>query len=1170
MQGLPAAKVQQIAGLLATLYRQGQFADLVLIFSQKDSDRYLLVYNTYQLPCQSTPQCQTMRLADLHPEDHLAFDGPVVGMPAIDVLFPEIPTHGVNFCTIERLLPEAQPLLRRMAFRLAHTILAHLDNLSESEREEIGPRGYAKVVQSALPHLLAESAVLPVGLALPRDLHALLERGLAACEGYFDLTATDGEWQRLADRVAGQGQWLVMLEELRLFLPTLNQADLPLIELRPILRRAGAKEPLQSLLYDLARRAWRSPAQRNAEDLSLMAYALAVEASLRVEDVSDLVALLPHSDLEHFITTGEAMRLYRTPRPDLAGPGGVLPDWLTEWTPPPPEYGPVWFTFSPLRSSLKRLCEREVRDLGPVLWKAGRGAELARTFWLLSRDLLQGGEGWHQVGATPAQITDLAVRAALLYSLDDPWQWRQGRYVLFLQQCYDHLLNCILYQEQACGEHTAEAHFFRGLRGWYACYKTEDPTYNLSSTAHALRTFLDAGPSSDAIDSAKRLLGICNSLIHSDFEAGRWPLAPSRQSRPPFDLGQYLRSFVDAEIPVQLPSLPFEHQLAEYWALHTEWRRIQVATVADRPLWKQLDDLLRDYQQHQRVIHVPAHEQALLIRSYDNDMVAIKRLQQAMEAGPVIRLTLRTPWVIRGARENLRVDVENLGTAAAQQFELELLPSSQYSAHDAGSHLALEEFPPGLVRPLQLQVLAQEPTLTLNIGYRYRDQRGELHSEQASLAVEVRPAGERRWAYIESPYEAGIAVFGPQRFFGRQRELIEIFARLIGGITQPIMLRGPRRMGKTSLLRQVAWLLSHPDELTMLGFTPEQITRLTAIRPAIVNLQSLNESAARATVQFFESALQALSAALGERVGSMPEALGRSPVREFNRQIGALLDRHPRARLLVVVDEWDEIRRREFSSLERNLRSVMLEEQRVNWIVSSTWALSQEVRRYGSPFYNMCHAVEVRKMDWESAVNIVTKPAERVGLYWHGEAVVAALELTGCRPYLIQLLGSAIVDYLNSERQSRAVTHDVVTAVAGRFVRGQTPTASQHFNFIWPDDRRPASSEDAVRWLGRLILWALDCHDPSALSRLEIKEFIRSAFSRHGLAPLAGELFDEEFDDQMTLLEKIFDVITLTSDERYLFGVNLVRNWFHNKLPPEKELVLQAHAGILRDLQQRG
>ncbi len=516
------------------------------------------------------------------------------------------------------------------------------------------------------------------------------------------------------------------------------------------------------------------------------------------------------------------------------------------------------------------------------------------------------------------------------------------------------------------------------------------------------------------------------------------------------------------------------------------------------------------------------------------------------------------------------MDIENRGTPAVQQFELELLPSSQYSAHDASTRLALGEFPPGLVRHLQFQVLAQEPTLTLNIGYRYRDQHGELHSEQTSLTVEVRPASERRWAYIESPYEAGIAVFGPQRFFGRQRELIEIFARLIGGITQPIMLRGPRRMGKTSLLRQVAWLLNHPDELAMLGFTPEQIARLTSIRPAIVNLQSLNESAARATVQFFESVLQTLSAALGERVGATLEALGRSPVREFNRQIGALLDRHPGTRLLVVVDEWDEIRRREFSSLERNLRSVMLEEQRVNWIVSSTWALSQEVRRYGSPFYNMCHAVEVREMDWESAVNIVTKPAERVGLYWHGEAIVAALELTACRPYLIQLLGSAIVDYLNSERQSRAVTNDVVMAVAGRFVRGQTPTASQHFNFIWPDDCRSASSEDAVRWLGRLILWALDCHDASALSRLEIKEFIRSAFSRHGLAPLAGEAFDDEFDDQMTLLEKIFDVITLTSDERYLFSVSLVRNWFHNKLPPEKELVLHAHAGVLRDLQQKG
>lgn len=1178
MQGLPSAKVQEMARLLAGLYQGGQLADLVLVFSQSDTDRYLLVYNADPPADLPWPGCQTLRLADLQPDDHIAFDGPIVGMPAVDVLLPEIPTHGVGFCTIERLLPAAQPLLRRTAFRLAGAILAHLDRLSEAELAEVGLRGRAKVVQSALPYLLAERPTWPAGLALPRDLHALLADGLAACDACFELAAGDSAWRHLAERALGRGQWLVALEELALFLPALAQADPPPIELRPILRRAGGGERLRALLHGVARRAWRLWAEQGAEDLRAAAYALALEADLQAEDAGDLVACLPHADLEHFIARGDAVRLYRIPRPDLAGPAAALTDWLAGRLPVPADYGPLWFTFPPLRSALARADGRRAGDLGPVLWKAGLGAELARTFWLLSRDLLQGGEAWRSVGATPAQITDLAIRATLLYSLDDPWQWRQGRYPLFLDQCYGHLLNCLLYQEQTCGEHAPEAHYYRGLRTWYGCYATEDLAYSLSSTAHALRAYLDAAAASsesgDAaarrLEYAERLLEVCDSLIHGDFEVGRRLLTPWRPGRPPFELGQYLRSFVDTEAPVKIPSPPFEHQLAEYWALHTEWRRLQTATAADRPSWEQLDDLLRSYQRRRRVIHVPAHEQVLLARSYDADIAAIKRLQQAMEAGPVIRLSLRTPWVVRGVRENLRLDIENRGTAAAQQFELELLPSGQYSAHGAGTRLALEEFPPGLVRPLQIEVQTQEPTLTLNIGIRYRDRQGELHSEQTPLTVEVRPASERRWAYIESPYEAGIAVFGPQRFFGRQRELIEIFARLIGGITQPIMLRGPRRMGKTSVLRQVAWLLNHPDELALLGLTPEQITRLAPIRPAIISLQSLSESAGRATAQFFEIALQAISAALGERDGPLPEMLSRNPVRAFNQQIGIWLDRYPGTRLLVIVDEWDEIRRREFSSLERNLRSVMLEEQRVNWIVSSTWALSQEVRRYGSPFYNMCHAVEVREVDWESAVSIVTRPAERVGLDWHGEAVVAALELTGRRPYLIQLLGSAIVDYLNSERQSRTVTTDVVTAVAGRFVRGQTPTASQHFNFIWPDERQPATSEDAVRWLGRLILWALDCAYPVPLSGLEIKEFIRGAFYKHGFTSLAGEPFDDEFDDQMTLLEKIFDVISTTGDKRYFFSVGLVRNWFHNRLPPEADLMRQAHAGLLRDISGKG
>jgi hypothetical protein len=599
--------------------------------------------------------------------------------------------------------------------------------------------------------------------------------------------------------------------------------------------------------------------------------------------------------------------------------------------------------------------------------------------------------------------------------------------------------------------------------------------------------------------------------------------------------------------------------------LHTAWRREQTAVVADRPSGERLDDLLRSYQRRMRVAHVPAHEKALLLRGYENDIAAIKRLQQALEFGPAIRLNLRTPWVIKGVRENLRLDIENYGTAAAQQFELELLPSTQFTTAREGTRLTLVKFPPGAIRQMQFEARTQEPMLTLNIGYRYRDRQGQFHSEQTPLSVEVRPASERQWAFIDSPYEAGNAVFGPQRFFGRQRELIEIFTRLIGGITQPIMLRGPRRLGKTSLQRQIAWLLNHPDDLAMLGLAPAQITRLLPIRPAIINLQSLSETTTRATAQFFDTALAEIAVTLGRRAGEFElERLGRNPARGFTQQIGALLAQHPNTRLLVIVDEWDEVRRQEFGALERNLRSVMLEEQRVNWIVSSTWALSQEVRRYGSPFYNMCHAVEVREVDWESAVRIITEPAQRVGLDWYGEAVVAALELTGRRPYLIQLLGSAIVDYLNNERRSRTVSTDVITAVAGRFLRGQAPTASQHFHFIWPDDRQPADSEEAVRWLGRLILWALDCHHPTALSRLEIKEFIRGAFHRYGLPPPVGERLDDEFDDQMTLLEKIFDVIAPTADDRYLFSVSLVRNWFHDRLPPEAELLRLAHAGVAR------
>ena len=103
-----------------------------------------------------------------------------------------------------------------------------------------------------------------------------------------------------------------------------------------------------------------------------------------------------------------------------------------------------------LKPTLQSKGAKHIFDLGPVLWKAGLGMALARTFWLFSRDLLNPPVPiWGELQVSPASITDLARRAALIYSLADPWDWRQGRHSDLLAKVYGHLDRCLQNQERA-------------------------------------------------------------------------------------------------------------------------------------------------------------------------------------------------------------------------------------------------------------------------------------------------------------------------------------------------------------------------------------------------------------------------------------------------------------------------------------------------------------------------------------------------------------------------------------------------------------------------------------------------------------------------------------------------------------------------------------------------
>ena len=207
---------------------------------------------------------------------------------------------------------------------------------------------------------------------------------------------------------------------------------------------------------------------------------------------------------------------------------------------------------------------------------------MAHAAYLLSRDLLSSptGEEWRSINVAPAEITNLAVRAAMIYGLSEPWRWRQGRYDQFLNKCLAHLSNCLKNQEKAAGN-SPLTDFYRGLSQWYEYYVSADQVDQvdqLSSMVKSFKSFLDGGQDDAnpqrARETAERLIRIGESLNSPDRESVSGREVQADYHLQPLEVTAYLRDIVDNQILIEVPSRLFMQCLATYYVAHAAWRNL--------------------------------------------------------------------------------------------------------------------------------------------------------------------------------------------------------------------------------------------------------------------------------------------------------------------------------------------------------------------------------------------------------------------------------------------------------------------------------------------------------------------------------------------------------------------------------------------------------------------
>jgi hypothetical protein len=277
-------------------------------------------------------------------------------------------------------------------------------------------------------------------------------------------------------------------------------------------------------------------------------------------------------------------------------------------------------------------------------------------------------------------------------------------------------------------------------------------------------------------------------------------------------------------------------------------------------------------------------------------------------------------------------------------------------------------------------------------------------------ATRTRQAIERGF----NPYVVSGPVREPNMFFGRQ----DLLKRIINTLhNNSIMIHGPRRIGKTSLLYQLADRLraaSDPDY---------------AFIPVFIDLEGTAQE------KFFHTLMEeSLDDSQPHLVERLPSAYNDKDEkaythRDFAHDLRTLIDHlqqntDKEVRLILLLDEVDVMNHYD-QLVQQQLRRIFMKNFARNLgAVVAGMHISKEWERLESPWYNLFLEMELPPLSREETFRLIKEPVK--GIYsYEDEAVEAIWEYSQGHPQRVQQLCLEAVNRLLREKRSRVTKADV-------------------------------------------------------------------------------------------------------------------------------------------------
>jgi hypothetical protein len=321
------------------------------------------------------------------------------------------------------------------------------------------------------------------------------------------------------------------------------------------------------------------------------------------------------------------------------------------------------------------------------------------------------------------------------------------------------------------------------------------------------------------------------------------------------------------------------------------------------------------------------------------------------------------------------------------------------------------------------------------------------------MAVKVNKTPQLSFRKMANPYTFGVPVRG-ENFYGREEEqrlILDTLENVPRGQKQDLVILGPRRIGKSSLMYRLVDLLDvHPDFVPV--YVDVQNVKPREVRPLFLKILWAIQKGYQQ--KGFAAALPPFDTLQGQPAENLQFLIFNEDMTRLNEAIA----RQELPRLVLMFDEVELLL--EFGGRDTLgwLRSLIQSLTYCVFIVAGSDQLYSLTQDYGSPFYNIFKTVELFPLTKEAAKALIEKPAAEIGLQIISADVDKILEATGNNPYFIQGIAHYLVEELNHQQRQQATIADV-DKVIGESIH----FLSSQFGYLW----------NTVTQTQQIILYAL-------------------------------------------------------------------------------------------------